>query len=298
MRILKRVLAGFGRILLTLLTLYTIFYLIAAIRRPARSDVSEAHFQGVTYHRIAKNEPRALMLHVMAVDLSAEGVEVFVTPPDSLTRIDHSNARKTTEFSAEFDAQVAMNASFFYTFTVGTPLTFYPETGEPVTTVGLSIADGVEYSADDDHFKTLCFLPDRVIVQLAGCPDETRHAVSGNAIFLRDGQPFDEPHGYNLRAYGRAAVAIDETGQRIWLIVIDNKQWGYSNGVTLLELADIAQDLGAQWAINLDGGGSSTLVSQHSGRPRVLNSPVHTGLVGRERPVANHIGVRALPLNK
>jgi hypothetical protein len=53
------------------------------------------------------------------------------------------------------------------------------------------------------------------------------------------------------------------------------------------------RDLGAVDAINLDGGGSATLVVADHGRPRVLNSPIHTGVPGRERPSANHLGVGA-----
>jgi hypothetical protein len=43
--------------------------------------------------------------------------------------------------------------------------------------------------------------------------------------------------------------------------------------------------------MELDGGGSSTLVIEgENGEAVVLNSPVHQGANGRERPVATHIG--------
>ena len=44
-------------------------------------------------------------------------------------------------------------------------------------------------------------------------------------------------------------------------------------------------------AINLDGGGSSTMVIEKDGKPVVLNSPIEGGLAGRERLVANHFGI-------
>ena len=304
------------RILLALLLLIIGFYSIQMLRRPPRSELIQPLYQGVTYHRIVKNEPRRMMVHVMEIDLSAEGIELFVTPPDLTTPDEKFNmlARKTSVFAEEFDAQVAINASFFYTFTVGTPLTYYPKPGDPITVVGKAMADGVSY-AKVNGFKQLCMMPeladiaqelgaewainlDRVEIRQFACPLDVEHIVAGNAMFLRDGQPYDEPHEYNITPYGRMAVAVDATGKRVWFILVDNKQWGYSMGATLLELADIAQELGAEWAINLDGGGSSTMVSAHDGTPRVLNSPVHTSILGRERPVANHIGVRALPLVK
>jgi exopolysaccharide biosynthesis protein len=50
--------------------------------------------------------------------------------------------------------------------------------------------------------------------------------------------------------------------------------------------------LGAQYAMNLDGGGSSALVVEGPDRlPRVLNSPIDNLIPGRQRPVANHLGI-------
>jgi hypothetical protein len=66
-----------------------------------------------------------------------------------------------------------------------------------------------------------------------------------------------------------------------------------SQGASLAELAGVLRDLGAVDAINLDGGGSATLVVADHGRPLILNSPIHTGVPGRERPSANHLGVGA-----
>lgn len=273
------------------------YYAVQAMRRPPRSNLTQPLYQGITYHRIVKNEPRRMMVHVMEVDVMAEGVELFVTPPDRSGERYNMLARKTTDFAEEFSAEIAVNASFFYTFTVGNPLTFYPKVGDPVAIAGSAIYNGEQYG-NRNGFKKLCFLEQEVMIRLSGCPlQRVQHAVSGNAVFLRDGVPYDDGYEYNTRAYGRVAAAIDDSGQTLWLILIDNKQWGYSNGASLVELADIALDLGATQAINLDGGGSSTMVSAHSGRPRILNSPIHTGVLGRERPVGNHIGIHALPLS-
>ena len=47
--------------------------------------------------------------------------------------------------------------------------------------------------------------------------------------------------------------------------------------------------------LNLDGGGSSTLVAEDEKKnPVLLNSPIHGRLPpGKERPVANHLGIFA-----
>ena len=77
------------------------------------------------------------------------------------------------------------------------------------------------------------------------------------------------------------------------MIVVDGKQPLYSEGVTIAELTGIVQSLGAYTALNLDGGGSTTLVMTKNGKPKLLNAPIHTKLPMHERPVANHLGFYA-----
>lgn len=72
----------------------------------------------------------------------------------------------------------------------------------------------------------------------------------------------------------RTAVGVVDANHLV-LVVVDGRQDGYSRGVTMTELAEIMQGLGATTAYNLDGGGSSTL----SFDGEVVNSPSQ----GRER---------------
>jgi exopolysaccharide biosynthesis protein len=62
-----------------------------------------------------------------------------------------------------------------------------------------------------------------------------------------------------------------------------------------VELATIIAKLGVDKAINLDGGGSTTLVMATSNGAKVLNAPMRAKLPMNERPVSNHIGFYALP---
>jgi exopolysaccharide biosynthesis protein len=66
--------------------------------------------------------------------------------------------------------------------------------------------------------------------------------------------------------------------------------------VTLAELAEIVIGYGGDTALNLDGGGSTTLVVEgKSGKPVRLNSSIDNRIPGRERPVANHLGIYGAP---
>jgi exopolysaccharide biosynthesis protein len=78
------------------------------------------------------------------------------------------------------------------------------------------------------------------------------------------------------------------------LILVDGRQPNYSEGLTLLEFARLFAEFGAWNAINFDGGGSTTLAIQNEkGQPEILNCPVDNYIPGRERPVANHLGITA-----
>jgi exopolysaccharide biosynthesis protein len=92
------------------------------------------------------------------------------------------------------------------------------------------------------------------------------------------------------KPYARTAVAVDRTGETLWLAIVDGKQPLYSEGATLAELAQIFEQLGVDTALNLDGGGSATLVAKTTAKPILLNAPIHTKIPMRERPVANHLG--------
>ena len=91
----------------------------------------------------------------------------------------------------------------------------------------------------------------------------------------------------------RTAVGVSKDGRTVYLVVVDGRQKGLSEGITLVELAAWMKRLGCWDAINLDGGGSSTLVvKQPDGSPRIVNS-IPGGI---QRSVANHLGVHADPL--
>ena len=61
-------------------------------------------------------------------------------------------------------------------------------------------------------------------------------------------------------------------------------------------LVTLFRDLGASDAMSFDGGGSSTLAVAEGKGATVLNRPIHTGVPGRERPVANALLGFAAPL--
>ena len=60
----------------------------------------------------------------------------------------------------------------------------------------------------------------------------------------------------------RSAIGYYEPGHYCF-VVVDGRQKGYSNGMTIPELAAVFEELGCVCAYNLDGGGSAVMVFEH-----------------------------------
>jgi hypothetical protein len=119
--------------------------------------------------------------------------------------------------------------------------------------------------------------------------EQFRFAVGGFPI-LRDGAP---PDGLsNVGSAPRTAAGVNQAGTHLYLVVVDGSS-STSAGMTLAELSALLKGFGAGDGINLDGGGSSTFVTQSSGASTVTvrNKPAD----GSQRPVANGIGIIAIP---
>ncbi|MFI6206087.1 phosphodiester glycosidase family protein [Streptomyces sp. NPDC051041] len=112
-----------------------------------------------------------------------------------------------------------------------------------------------------------------------------RFALGGFPV-LRGGRPL--PGLDDRTSAVRTAVGVADGGRRVLLLALDGAP-GYRTGLTLAEVAAVLRDLGAADAVNLDGGGSTTLVVREAGAAgaAVRNHP--SG--GAERPVPNGIGV-------
>ena len=266
------------------------YFLWFQVLRGQPRPETRALFHGVRYERRVMREPRVLVAHVVRVDMDAPGIGFLVTPLPANRRA-RLEAQTTSRFLAQNRLQLAINGDFFRPFRSEGLWRFYPQPGEPVRPFGLSCSRRRCTGRPSPARPTLYFsCRGRATFRR---PADPCHAISGISL-LRNGRARTGPLP-ELR-HPRTAAALDRREQTLILLVVDGRQPGYSEGVTPRELARLALEAGGHNAIHLDGGGSSTLVMQHGGKPRQLNTPMHTRLAGRERPVANHLGVRARPL--
>ena len=100
-------------------------------------------------------------------------------------------------------------------------------------------------------------------------------AISGGPTLVRQGKPF--PINGSQARHPRSAIGWNDSS--FFLVVVDGRQPSLSVGMSLGELATYMINLGCDEAMNLDGGGSSTMWVYG----QVINSPCQ----GHERPMAN-----------
>jgi Phosphodiester glycosidase len=137
---------------------------------------------------------------------------------------------------------------------------------------------------------------DSVRTQVALRPFHPMEALGGRPLLLRDSAVvagIDTAGGAGFAAgrHPRTAVGIARDGRRLLLAVVDGRQKPYSDGMTLRELADVMRALGARDAINLDGGGSTTMVYADTGNTATLRIANHPSDAVGERPVGDALAI-------
>jgi hypothetical protein len=256
--------------------------------RPLPVPAKETLRQGVEYQRIVRLSPRPMVIHVLTVNLKTNGLRFIVTPPDDAGSDLPLRARTTSQFLEEYDLDIAVNGDGFSPWWSRTPADYYPHVGDPVAPRGDTASRGDVYWHAQEPFPTL-YLSSRNTVSF-DAPARPYNAISGETRLVMGGAPVDGLDGTDL--HPRTAIGYSKNEKLLYIVVVDGRQPFYSEGITLAELASLMIELGAHNAMNFDGGGSSALVIRGSdGGPRVLNSPIDQYIPGRERPVANHLGI-------
>lgn len=241
-------------------------------------------FQGVELIDLAASHPRLMRGHAVQIDLSTPGLG-FLATPDNGDRPGHTDGLKTSTFLARCKCQLAINAAPF------SPI--HSEEGKPQEIEGLTISQGRVVSPPKGNYPALVLTKDnraritRPPVQIEG----VYNAVSGFGIVLEKGRVSDG----GSDVHPRTAAGISRDGKRLFLLVIDGRQPSYSLGATTAEVGHWLLALGAWDGINLDGGGTSTLVIEQPEGFTIVNRPIHAGKPGTERVAGSHLGIYAPP---
>lgn len=242
-------------------------------------------------------KPRPIRLHWVRVALSSDTMEVVpiaATDPDGPGPAEAALTKPET-LMRQASALAAINANAFQVL----PGTQLSEGGwfenRPVIIRGWVVHQGLVRSPMDGSLEQLWVTTDGRSGFGASVPDpaRVRWAIGTHAarrgVILRDGVVDAEDTPFSTQLHPRTALGLDASGAWLWMVVVDGRTPGFSEGVSLPELAMLLKKLGCAHALNLDGGGSTVLMlADEAGVPRVMNRP--SG--GTTRPVPVILGIR------
>ncbi len=222
-------------------------------------------------------------LYWARVDLTAPGIDLFVTPLDSFAIAQgfQYRLRGVRTVVDEEHLAIAINGSLFTSKPRWRPRLAGDLASGIETTVANHVVSHVwEHTYllwfDDQLTPTLRPSKPPLDLELSAA----KWAIGSQGVHLREGRVWV---GADRKPDSRTAVGIDQTRKLLYLAVGRS----ISPRLILQKLAD----LGAQEGMLLDGGGSSS-IAIGEGAEGVGAGTLYAG----GRPVATHFGVRAKPL--
>lgn len=222
------------------------------------------------WRRVIRSPAGPWIINVLYVDLDSCNAVEAVKGADSA-----SGRFKVTEMLRALRAREpvvgGVNGDFF-TLRNGAPTNLLIVNGRMLTPPNRQPVLAFD-SAGVPSIETFTFTNGRL------APFYPKQAVGGRPRLVRDsaivGEVDTEGQASFRERNPRTAAGIARNGRRLILVAVDGRE--YENaGMTLRELAQTMLGLGARDAINLDGGGSTTLVyadPDSSGRLRIANHP-------------------------
>lgn len=276
----------------TLCSLSALLLGAAGTARAGFTTVKTTPYPGVT-HVVYTDASVPLVVHVVTVDVTSQELylSTTLTADRGQTVSDWANCKRGTKGCTPVD--VAINGDLF------TPSGYVPN--------GLAIGGAMPWpDASTDNAIEGWFaygrpgnvnqvaLSEPSAIEMPPASIAVEGAVGGRTLLVSGGMPMSSYDAADptepFRSAPRSAIGIDANGPmgtavNLYLVTVDGDQ-ASSVGMTAEELADFLAGRGVAEAIELDGGGSSTLYVRGEGG--VVSSPSD----GVERTVANHVGVR------
>lgn len=237
---------------------------------------------GVLRAPVIADSPRPMRINAVRVDLQTPGLRFVTTPrcadwKANKTETEREPARDFVREANEAGVPVvvAINADGFSPWPAPWNEATHTNLG------GLAVANGEIVSPPSGE-------PSFIVDQEghARISEMTKEAdvsgivtaVSGFGFCLKAGEP--QPSGEDTAP--RTGIGVSKDGRYVILLTIDGRRRA-SQGATTQELGQWLKHFGAHEGLNLDGGGSTTLVRWNPAKPEadkteVLNEPVGNGI--------------------
>jgi len=264
----------------------------------ATSFATSAQTSPVTYRHIVRHDPN-FSIQVVTIDLADPRVSARVSrggPQPAGDDLWDTTLLPPSEIAGREHFDIAINGDFFdakATKDAEGRKSGYVR-GKLACPVGPAMTDGQLWHSTDQACPYVEITTNHTVKLIEGHPHDpidpaAWEIIGGGQIIVRHGQTIAFTNKFGITRNPRTVVGLDRTGQLMTFFVVDGRQPSLSIGMTLADLSHEMIALGCDSAINLDGGGSTTLVYRDPATKqlKVLNSPSDT----RERSVADVLGV-------
>ncbi len=246
--------------------------------------------KGVMLKKLVLEKPRRMVAHVARIDLTVSGVSFTGTERDPLwgkPMPDYTNetwlVNTKRETTADFmmrkrsegkNVELAVNTSGWRPWGGAGCYSTY------AALYRYAASEGMEVSHGKDPERGVFFIvrkDGQVLIRPhvpVSMTNDVTIAVYGNRRILRRGvRTADADPAKAVDVHPRTAFGLSRDRKTFVILAVDGRQPGYSEGATCADLADILLREGCADAINMDGGGSTSLViyDREHNRPHMLN---------------------------
>lgn len=241
-----------------------------------------------------QSKPRPLRIHCLRIDLHDPRIEPCVilgADPDGPGPAEATLTKPVELAHSEPGLLAAVNANAFAHLpdTTATERKRGWFAGKAVDIHGLAAADGEIRSPSAGGRTNFWFDPHgRPHLGEVAEVSTIHHGVADwGSLLVKDGRIMANP---DTALHPRTLAGFDATHRWLWLVVIDGRQRGVSEGATLTECAALMAARGCANVVNLDGGGSSIMLHKETAKPgpTTINRPSD----GAPRAIPVMLGIR------
>jgi hypothetical protein len=279
---------------------------VVRVESPLRWNEAQTLHRGIKYLKLEFDEPRMIQAYLVRIDLKTRGLKFTGTGRadrwgepmlDVTNRVTIIRTRRQTtvnfmrqlrkpvaEGGRGLDAVLAFNSAAWEPWEK-------PFTHRYAYPYGLQISDGVIINKGGGG-GTFAVRKDGSAFIARRIPQEQHGELSlahtGFGVIMENGKSLAKPGDTALAP--RMAYGLSANKRWLYVLAVDGRQEGWSLGANMHDLVAILRAAGASDALNMDGGGSTSLVhwDESRGRPVMLNRHDERGSA---RSVAMNIGI-------
>ena len=249
---------------------------------------------GVRHAEVVFSTPRRMVVNILRVELSHPDIRLATTPRSAAWGQTFSSTftvRTTRETCTQFLARNRAAGRDMVAAINAAPFKPFPTTSPYADKMGLAIEDGVVVS---EQLNTDFISPSLVFgrdwrARFVARGQFVDHAnvltaVSGFEMVLSNGVPSG-----STSPEPRTGIGLSSDKRLLFLLTVDGRATGYSEGAGTRELGELMLHFGAWEGMNMDGGGSTTMALYRDSTTSVAVANRQSD--GSQRSVANHLGI-------